>query len=80
MRAMTARTAHFPFQNRMMIREAKFGFLIEVAAEARFRILAWIDEIALPAAGGHVKARGTMTHFAAFDFHVFAGNINSGMR
>lgn len=42
MRVMALDTIHLPFENRMMLRQFKFGVGIDMALETSVRILAWV--------------------------------------
>jgi hypothetical protein len=63
-RIVALHTIHPPFQDRMMLREMKPGFSLDVALETSGRVFAWIDDEFTPAAGLDVFAAGTVAGFA----------------
>jgi len=67
-RIVALHAAHFAFNDGMMLRQVKFSLGILMALEARFRVLAGIDdEFLQPAAPGHrdVLAARAVARFAA---------------
>ena len=66
---------HMAFQHGMVMREIELGFLFHVAGETHFGVLTGIDNLnTFATARFHVKARGPVTHFAAFDLDAFHRN------
>ena len=64
MRVVAISAAHLAFQHWMMVRQTELDFLIGVAGETGFRVLARIDDTAHPAAaaGGNVQAARPVAH------------------
>ena len=68
MRVVTIRTAHLPFQNRMVVGKSKFKFLLGMARKTSRRVFLRVNDVnSTPSAGIHVKAPGPMAHFAFQD-------------
>ena len=72
MRIVAIGAGHMPFENGMAIGKTELGFLIHVAGEAHFGVLAGIDDlVAFAAAGFCVEASGAVAHLATFHFDAF---------
>jgi len=65
MRIVALHAVHLDLDDRMMLGQAKFRVSLEMALEARFRILARIDNKAPSAAGFHMLAARAVAGFTA---------------
>ena len=65
MHIMAIATGHLATEHIMAVRQAKLGAFVQVALEARFRLLARINDRALAAPSSDVETAWAMTGFAA---------------
>lgn len=82
-RIMALHAIHFPFTNRMVLREIELGMNFEMTGEARLRFSLRVhDEFSAPAACRDMLAAGPMARFAAgaADWHHGGLYVNARVR
>ena len=79
-RIMAIRTAHFPLQHRVMMRQVELCAYLKVTLETSFRRLTRIDDCVRRAATLDVQTARSMTRFAADVLCVFSFRLQTRVR
>jgi len=81
-RVVALRAIHLPFQHRVALRQPQFGVNLQMARQARLRIVSGIDdELTFTATGCDVSAARAVAGFASgLAGHVCAVDVDAGVR